>query len=84
MKSSNFISEEQKRIFDGKLCPYCDQATELIDSSEIYQGVSYARMYICRPCNAYVGCYTGSEKSLGMVANAELRYAKRRAHHYFD
>ncbi|MBO7256277.1 MAG: hypothetical protein J6V04_03005 [Bacteroidales bacterium] len=45
-------------ILTGKICPYCGKDSELIDSSEIY-GTSYGPMYICRDCDAYVGCYTG-------------------------
>jgi len=70
-------------ILTGKICPYCGKETELIDSAEIY-GTSYGPMYICRDCKAYVGCYTGTERALGRLANAELREAKKRAHHYLD
>ena len=70
-------------ILTGKICPYCGKDSELIDSSEIY-GTSYGPMYICRDCDAYVGCYTGTTKALGRLANKELREAKKRAHHYLD
>lgn len=73
-----------KPYFTGKFCHYCDSETELIDSAEVYQGQSYGCMYICRKCGAYVGCYNNTKSALGMVANAELRQEKRRAHHYFD
>ena len=70
-------------ILTGKVCPYCGKKSELIDSVEIY-GQSYGAMYICRDCNAYVGCYRGTKKALGRLADAELREAKMRAHHYLD
>lgn len=70
-------------ILTGKVCPYCGQDSELIDSAEVY-GQSYGWMYICRDCNAYVGCYTGTTKALGRLADEELRKAKMRAHHYLD
>ena len=70
-------------ILLGKVCPYCGKDSELIDSSEIY-GTSYGPIYICRDCNAYVGCYNGTTNSLGRLANKELREAKKRAHHYLD
>jgi hypothetical protein len=70
-------------ILTGKICPYCLKETELIDSSELY-GKSYGPMYICRDCDAYVGCYRGTTTALGRLANAELREAKKRAHHYLD
>ena len=71
-------------IISGKICPYCGRETELIDSSEIYHGVSYGWMYICRPCDAYVGCYNGTTKALGRLADAELRKYKHEAHDVFD
>ena len=71
-------------IISGKICPYCKCRTELIDSAEIYDGVSYEQMYICRNCNAYVGCHKDSSKSLGRLANEELRRYKHCAHLIFD
>lgn len=71
-------------IISGKICPYCKCKTELIDSAEIYDGVSYGQMYICRNCNAYVGCHKDSSKSLGRLANEELRRYKHCAHLIFD
>ena len=41
-------------------------------------------MYICKPCGAYVGCYRGTKKALGRLANAELRKCKHEAHEAFD
>ena len=70
-------------ILTGKICPYCGKESELIDSAEIY-GESYGAMYICRGCNAYVGCYSGTTTALGRLADADLRKAKMRAHHYLD
>ena len=75
---------KKKKILTGKICPYCGKETELIDSAEVYQGVSYGWMYICRPCDAYVGCYNGTTKALGRLANAELRKYKHEAHEVFD
>lgn len=64
-------------------CPYCGQPSKLEDSKVIY-GVSYGPIYLCRPCNAYVGCHKGTETPLGRLANAELREWKKRAHTAFD
>lgn len=70
-------------ILTGKICPYCGKESELIDSAEVY-GESYGAMYICRDCNAYVGCYSGTTTALGRLADADLRKAKMRARHYLD
>lgn len=64
-------------------CPYCGKTAELVDSIEIY-GRSYGMVYLCRKCDAYVGCHPGTDKPLGRLANRELRMWKMRAHSAFD
>lgn len=71
------------KIMSGKICPYCNNITEYVDSSIIY-GKSYGMIYLCTPCNAYVGVHKNSDKALGRLANVELRYWKKEAHKYFD
>jgi hypothetical protein len=71
------------QIFKGKICPYCKKPTEYIDSTYLY-GKSYGMIYICKKCDAYVGVHKGTNKALGRLANAELRYWKKEAHRYFD
>lgn len=70
-------------VTNGKKCPYCEGKTEYEDSSIIY-GRSYGMVYICKPCDAYVGVHKGTDKALGRLANKELREAKKKAHAYFD
>lgn len=70
-------------INSGLVCPYCNGKTEFVDSSVIY-GKSYGMIYLCKPCNAYCGVHQGTDKSLGRLANKELREAKKEAHFYFD
>lgn len=65
-------------------CPYCGQQAEYVDSKIIYHGRSYGMIYICRPCDAYVGVHDGSDMPKGTLANAELRYWRRLAHAAFD
>ena len=64
-------------------CDYCGRQAEYVDSKVIY-GKSYGMMYLCRNCMAYVGVHKGTDKPLGRLANAELRYWKKRAHAVFD
>ena len=78
------IDKEKYPELAGLVCPYCGKKTELIDSAEIYHGKSFGWMYICRACDAYVGCKTGTKESLGRLANAELRRYKQKAHDVFD
>lgn len=65
------------------ICDYCGRKAELVDSKVIY-GTSYGMMYLCRHCNAYVGCHKGTDRPLGRLADAELRYWKKAAHAVFD
>lgn len=77
------LTPRQKKILRGELCPYCGNKTKFTDSKIIY-GVDYGKIYLCEPCDAYVGCHKGSCRSLGRVANKELREYKKEAHKYFD
>jgi len=63
-------------------CFYCGGNTEYIDSSVIY-GKSYGMIYICKPCDAYVGVHQGTDNAKGRLANSELRFWKKEAHAYF-
>jgi hypothetical protein len=70
-------------ILHGKKCPYCNKKPQYVDSIIIY-GRSYGMIYLCGDCDAYVGVHKGTNKSLGRLANRELREAKKNAHKYFD
>lgn len=67
-------------------CPYCGKRAEFVDSAEVYHGRSYGMIYLCRPCDAYVGCheYGDGDVPKGRLANAELRRWKIAAHNAFD
>lgn len=59
----------------GPACPYCSGGTVLLTGRDIHQ-----RLWICVPCDAYVGCHPGTTKPLGTPANAELRRARMLLH----
>ena len=67
-------------------CPYCGKCAEFVDSAEVYNGRSYGMIYLCRPCDAYVGCHGNGKGASpkGRLANAELRRWKIAAHNAFD
>ncbi len=66
-------------------CPYCKSATEFLQNSKaIYHGRNFGPVYLCRPCQAWVGCHPRSWLPLGRLANAELRKWKQKAHKAFD
>ena len=77
------LGEIMKEINQGKICPYCNKHTEFVDSSVIY-GKSYGMIYLCRDCDAYVGCHKGTNIALGSLANSELRMLRNQAHALFD
>lgn len=69
------------------VCPYCDKPAELVFGSAIYPhrpDLFKKKFYLCKPCDAYVGCHPDTAKPLGRLANAELRIFKRKAHAAFD
>ena len=65
-------------------CPYCGGWAELVDSAEVYGGRSYGNVWLCRRCDAYVGCHAGTDEPLGTLADAETRHWRKRAHASFD
>ena len=77
------LTDRQRLILEGKICPYCGKPTIYVDSSIIY-GTSYGTIYLCEDCEAFVGVHKGTDKALGRVAKRELRQLKREAHKYFD
>lgn len=67
------------------LCPYCGHGAELIDSGRVYHK-SYGMIWICQPCQAWVGVHKDHKqhKPLGTLANAETRKLRSAAHEVFD
>lgn len=68
-------------------CDYCGEKAPLVKGVEIYPhrtDLHSLNFYLCRTCNAYVGCHKVTTDPLGRLANAELRAAKSRAHLSFD
>jgi len=66
-------------------CPYCGKKAELVSSVKVY-GRDHGNLWICHPCQAWVGVHKndGLNRPLGRLANAELRQWKRAAHRAFD
>lgn len=77
------MNQHLSDINRGLVCPYCGSKTELIDSGKIYRK-SYGNLYICVPCDAYVGCHGSTDIAKGSVANKALRDARQAAHAAFD
>ena len=67
-------------------CNYCGKEAEWVENKEIY-GKNYGKSYmvwLCRDCDAYVGCHNNTKEPLGILANKELRELRKQAHALFD
>lgn len=68
------------------ICPYCKKEAVWCENKEIY-GKNYGNSYmcwLCKPCNAYVGCHNNGKKALGTLANAETREWRKKVHARID
>ncbi len=68
------------------ICPFCKAPAQWVENKEIY-GRNYGNsfmVWLCKPCNAYVGCHQNTQKPLGTMANAETREWRMRAHAILD
>lgn len=69
-----------------KTCRYCSNPAHLTRPGEAgypYRA-DYGPVWMCVPCDAWVGCHKGTTNALGGLANAELREWKQKAHAAFD
>lgn len=79
------MNEEEELILAGQTCPYCKRPSVLTGANVIYGKEYYDKyIYLCRPCDAYVGCHPGTCTPLGSLSNKELRQWRQVAHSYFD
>lgn len=65
-------------------CPYCGGAAELVDSVEVYKVQTYGKIWLCRPCVAYVGVHRKSGAPLGTLADRETRRLRIELHALID
>jgi hypothetical protein len=66
------------------ICPYCNNQAEFT-TSEAFYGRDYGtNIYVCRPCNAYVGTHKNSDVPMGTLATREVREWRQIAHSRFD
>lgn len=67
-------------------CPFCNTRAAWVENKELYgrnYGKSYM-MYLCKPCDAYVGCHQNSRQPLGSMADKELRELRKQCHALLD
>lgn len=68
-------------------CPYCGHDAALVSGDSIYPqrpDLFDLQFYLCKPCDAYVGCHGNTTKPKGTPANSELRNWRKQAHAAFD
>ena len=69
------------------ICDYCGKSSIQTTGADIYPrrpDLASKVMFVCRPCDAWVGCHPGTASPLGRLANKALRVAKMEAHAAFD
>lgn len=69
------------------VCPYCGEAAVLKASIEVYgkhYGSPGAKLWVCTPCDARVGCHRDTDQPLGTLAGPGLRLSRAAAHRVFD
>jgi hypothetical protein len=77
------LYEKQSQFFNGHLCPYCGEQTQLIDSIKVYRE-SYGLIFYCERDSAWVGVHAGSDQSLGTLAKKPLRDLRHTCHLLLD
>ena len=68
-------------------CPYCSAPAALVGGDVVYPhrpDLASKRFWLCRPCDAYVGCHPGTTRPLGTPANADLRALRSQVHAALD
>lgn len=68
------------------ICPYCSREAERVTGDVVYPNRPDLKELVfwrCAPCDARVGCYKGTDRPFGSLANAELREARNVTHHRF-
>lgn len=67
------------------ICPYCKKEALWCENKEIY-GKNYGKSYmcwLCKECDAYVGCHNNTKKPLGTMANKTTRALRIKAKNYW-
>ena len=80
------LTSFEKDILSGKICPYCKCETKKVTDKEIYGPQSkYDKSFIqcIENRDHYVGTFANG-RSLGRLADSELRKLKREGHAVFD
>lgn len=69
------------------ICPYCKHGAELTTGAEQYPDQPHLaanKVWVCRFCDARVGCRDDTDIPLGSLADGKLRAARQAGHDAFD
>jgi len=87
MRDMVSLSRDCWRFFINKMkCPYCNKPAKWVENKEIY-GQNYGKsfmVWLCKPCDAFVGCHNNTKKPKGTMATPDTRSARKDAHSLFD
>lgn len=75
--------QKPKGLLVAPACPYCRAPAVFHKTSTHIYGTDYGPIWVCAPCEAWVGCHPNGAP-LGRLANKALRQAKQAAHAAFD
>lgn len=76
----------KRKLPHTPICPYCGRSAVLVLDDEVYTRSYGGHVWLCRPCEAWVGTHRNSPRHipLGRLAKADLRRMKVVAHAGFD
>ena len=75
---------KKKKPQAAVLCDYCGGPTLFVSDAAVYSRSYGSMIYLCKPCDAWVGVHKDTKIPKGRLAKAELRKLKIEAHHEFD
>lgn len=67
-------------------CPFCGNDAVWCENKAIY-GRNFGKSFmcwLCKPCDAYVGCHQNTKQPLGIMANKETRAWRIKVHAVID
>lgn len=66
------------------ICQYCQQEAVFMSTEQFYGRDYGTNMWVCKPCDAYVGTHKRTDVPKGTLANKELREWRKKAHAVVD
>ena len=65
-------------------CPYCGKEAVMVTSKQFYGRDYKTNIWLCGPCEAYVGTHKNTKTPLGTLAKSKLRQLRKTAHSLVD